>query len=323
MKKYFLACLLGIFSLSAWAQNDAGRLSISAVQPEYENIPEEARANLETKMQRLLSDCGLVSTEADRFIMTARVDITTREVNTAGMIVQRMDITFIIGDVVEEKIYATSTIHTWGIGETETKCYIQAFKNIKTNNPDLVALVNNTKDEIISYYTDNCTFLLQEAERLAAMQQYERAIANLVTVPAVCADCYTTCQNKAVEIYKQYINLEGKKLIQNARSAWLAHRDYDSATEALSILAKVNPEAQCQTQANALIKEINTQLRRIEAAKAAAAQAEWEFKMKQYEDKMELERQKQEGWNALANRFGKIEIGYKKEKAYKFGSSSK
>ena len=75
MKKYFLACLLGIFSLSAWAQNDAGRLSISAVQPEYENIPEEARANLETKMQRLLSDCGLVSTEADRFIMTGQMDL--------------------------------------------------------------------------------------------------------------------------------------------------------------------------------------------------------------------------------------------------------
>ena len=104
MKKYFLACLLGIFSLSAWAQNDAGRLSISAVQPEYENIPEEARANLETKMQRLLSDCGLVSTEADRFIMTARVDITTREVNTAGMIVQRMDISV---PVYQMDIYPT------------------------------------------------------------------------------------------------------------------------------------------------------------------------------------------------------------------------
>jgi hypothetical protein len=155
------------------------------------------------------------------------------------------------------------------------------------------------------------------------MQQYERAIANLVTVPAVCADCYTTCQNKAVEIYKQYINLEGKKLIQNARSAWLAHRDYDSATEALRILAKVNPEAQCQTQANALIKEFNTQLRRIEAAKAAAAQAEWEFKMKKYEDEMELKRQKQEGRNTLANRFGRIDIGYKRERAFKFGSSSK
>jgi hypothetical protein len=45
--------------------------------------------------------------------------------------------------------------------------------------------------------------------------------------------------------------------------------------------------------------------------------------MKKYEDEMELKRQKQEGWNALANRFGRIDIGYKRERAFKFGSSSK
>ena len=31
----------------------------------------------------------------------------------------------------------------------------------------------------------------------------------------------------------------------------------------------------------------------------------------------------QDGWNALANRFGRIDIGYKRERAFKFGSSSK
>jgi hypothetical protein len=31
----------------------------------------------------------------------------------------------------------------------------------------------------------------------------------------------------------------------------------------------------------------------------------------------------QEGWNTLANRFGRIDIGYKRERAFKFGSSSK
>ena len=89
------------------------------------------------------------------------------------------------------------------------------------------------------------------------------------------------------------------------------------------ILAKVNPDAQCQSEANLLMDEINTQLRKIEAAEAAAAKARWEFKVKQYEDKMELERQKQEAWNTLANRFGRIDIGIKREKAFKFGSSSK
>ena len=56
------------------------------MQPTYENISEEARQNLETKMQRIISGCGLASSAADRFILTARVDITEKEINTAGIV---------------------------------------------------------------------------------------------------------------------------------------------------------------------------------------------------------------------------------------------
>ena len=327
MKKIILTCLLGIFSLSIIAQEDAGRVSISAVQPTYENIPDAARANLETKMQRIISGCGLASSEADRFIMTARIDITEKEINTAGMVVQRMEITFIVGDVIEEKIYGTTTINAMGIGETETKCYIKAFQSIKPNSPELMAFINKAKDDIASYYTNSCQFIIQDADRMVGLQQYGEAIATLVAVPKVCADCYTTCQNKAMDIFNIQIEQEGKQLIQDARSAWLVKRDYDCAEKALYILATVNPDAQCQSEANLLIDEINTQLRKIEAAEAAAAKARWEFKVKQYEDKMALERQKQADkatvLGTFANRFGRIDIGFKKEKAFKLGSLRK
>ena len=327
MKKLILTCLLGIFTLFVVAQDDAGRVSISAVQPTYENISEEARQNLETKMKRLISGCGLASSESDRFIMTSRVDITTREINTAGMVVQRMEITFMIADVVEEKIYGTSTINAVGIGETDTKCFIKAFQTIRPNNPALLEFVNKAKEDIVSYYTNNCQFIIQEANRMIGMQQYGEAIAALVAVPNVCTECYTACQTKAIDIYKIQIEHEGKQFIQEARNAWLVKRDYDCAEKALDILAKVNPDAQCQSEANLLIDEINTQLRKIEAAEAAAAKARWEFKVKQYEDKMALERQKQADKAAVlgtfANRFGRIDIGFKKEKAFKLGSLRK
>lgn len=327
MKKLILTCLLGIFTLSVVAQDDAGCVSISAVQPTYENISEEARQNLETKMQRIISGCGLASSAADRFILTARVDITEKEINTAGMIVQRMEITFIVGDVIEEKVYGTTTINAMGIGETEAKCYIKAFQSIKTNTPELLAFINQAKDDIASYYTNNCQFIIQEADRMIGMQQYGEAIATLVAVPKVCTECYTACQTKAIDIYKIQIEHEGKQFIQEARNAWLVKRDYDCAEKALDILATVNPDAACQSEANLLIDEINTQLRKIEAAEAAAAKARWEFKVKQYEDKHALEVQKQADKAAIlqtfAGRFGRIDIGIKREKAFKFGSSNK
>lgn len=324
MKKYLVVCVLMLWAISLIAQNDAGKVSISAVQPTYEHIPEEARTNLETKMQRLITSSGLASSISDRFIMTSRIDITTKEVNTSGMIVQRMEITLIIGDVIEEKIYRTTTINALGIGKSETKSFINAFKAIRPNDQRLVDFVNKAKDDIVLYYLDNCPIIIQEAERLLGMQQFEQAIATLVSVPAVCEECYTTCQTKAIDIYNKKINLEGNKLIQEARSVWLVRRDYDCAAKALDLLEKVNPMAQCQSDASKLIDEINTQLRRIEAAQAAVAKARWEFKLKQYEDKMELERKKQndnaEIGKIFANRFGRIDISYKKEKASKFGS---
>lgn len=327
MKKLILTCLLGVFGLSMLAQDDAGNVSITAVQPTYENIPDAARANLETKMQRIISGCGLASSAADRFILTARVDITEKEINTAGMIVQRMEITFIVGDVIEEKVYGTTTVNATGIGETEAKCFIKAFQSIKPNTPELLAFINQAKDDIASYYANNCQFIIQEADRMIGMQQYGEAIATLVAVPKVCTECYTTCQAKAIDIYKLQIEQEGKQLIQDARSAWLVKRDYACAEKALDILAKINPSAECQSEANLLIDEINTQLRKIEAAEAAAAKARWEFKVKQYEDKMALERQKQADKAAVlgtfANRFGRIDIGFKKEKAFKLGSLRK
>ena len=77
MKKYILICLLGIFCLSIAAQSDASLVSISAVQPDYENIPKEARDKLETTMQRLITACGIANSTTDRFIMTARMDVLT------------------------------------------------------------------------------------------------------------------------------------------------------------------------------------------------------------------------------------------------------
>ena len=323
MKKYILSCLLGILSLSVSAQSDTGLVSISAIQPTNDNIPAEACTHIENNMQRLLTGCGIANSSNDRFIMTSRIDVIEKEVNSAGMIVQRMDVTFIIGDVINEKIYGTTTINALGIGDNETKSLIKAFQSIKSHNEQLENMIHAAKDKIVAYYTDNCHLVLQDAERMVGMQQYKEAIAILSGVPQVCEACYTACQTKAVDVYKLLLDHDGKQLIQNARSVWLVRRDYDCAEKALDILAKVNPHAPCQSEANALIADINKQLRKIEASKAAAAKAQWDFKLKQYEDKMELERQKQEGWNTLARRFGKIEIGYKKEKAYKFGSANK
>ena len=332
--KHILILLAFVLPLAAFCQqSDADRISISAVIPDYKDIPAEALQNLEGKLQSLVTAQGNGDRQTDRFLITARVDVTSKDITQTAppKVSMKMDITFIIGDVVEDKVYGTHTISTAGIGSNETKAYIQAFQRIKPNNPALQKFVADTKQKILDYYNGNCGFVVSDAERKAQMGQYDEAIAQLVTVPSVCADCYATCQAKSLEVYElrrkaeaAKLDKEGRELIRQARSAWSVKHDYECAQKALDLLAKVDPDAACVAEADKFVTEINAHLRKVEAQQAAAAAArakqQWEFKMRQYEDNLADRRQAQADRAAilgtLANRFGKIDIGIKKEKTY-------
>ena len=338
MKRILLLLAL-VLPLAAFCQqNDADRISISAVIPDYKDIPAEALQNLEGKLQSLVTAQGNADRQTDRFLITARVDVTNKDITQTAppKVSMKMDITFIIGDVVEDKVYGTHTISTAGIGPNETKAYIQAFQRIKSNNPALQKFVGDTKQKILDYYNDNCQFIVSDAERKVQMGQYDEAIAQLVTVPTVCADCYTTCQAKSLEVYEQRrqaeaakLDKEGRELIRQARSAWSVKHDYECAQKALDLLAKVDPDAACVAEADKFVTEINDHLRKVEARQAAAAAArakqQWEFKMRQYEDNVADRRQAQADktaiLGALVNRFGRFDINIKKERTFGWAKS--
>lgn len=297
-KSLLLAALLCLNSIviSAQQSSDYGRICVNAIQPEEQNLPEEARQSLENKLSKIVSTYGMASNGLDnRFVITSKIERISRDITqtTPARISQKLKVTIYVGDAVEDKIYAQTDVMVAGIGVTETKSLIQAFSRINANNPDITAMMDKAKANIISYYTDNCPFIIQEAEQLTNSQQYEAAIAKLIAVPNVCADCYTQCQNRAQSVYNLHINKEGLELIQSARNAWLLHKDYDCAEKALAILSQVNVQAECQSEANKLVEEINAGLRKIEASVAAQKKAEWEFRVRQYEDKIEMEKTKQ------------------------------
>lgn len=333
----FLATLLPI---AAFCQkSDADRLSIGVVLPDYENLPAEARQSLESKLQSLVASQGVGDNRtAERFLLTAKVDILNKDITQTAppKVSMKMELTLIIGDVVEDKIYGTHTMTVAGIGTNETKAYIQAFLRVKPNTPALQQFLATTKQKILEYYNSNCSFILSEAERKAKMGQYDEALTGLISVPSVCADCYTICQDKCFDVYEQRKVAErdrmdhaGKELIRQARSVWSVKHDYDCAQKALDLLAQVNPDAPCVSDADALVNEINNHLRKIEAQQAAAAAArakqQWEFKMRQYEDNLADRRQAQADKAAilstLADRFGRFDINIKKERTFGWAKS--
>ena len=263
---------------------ETGRIALKALQPAGQNVPEEARSLLESKMQKLILSQGMAENNvSDRFVMTAKVTVLQKDVTptTPAKISQKLEITFFVVDAIDKVMFSSSSLTVAGIGDNETKAFFQAFQHINTNNPQLQSFVNVAKQRIADYYTQKCEIILKEAAVLENNQEYDAAIAKLVAVPKCCAACYAKSSDAAIAVYNKKINTEGKQLIQQAKSAWIVSQDSTGAANAFTFLTQINPQASCTTEAETLWTEINTQLKKQHAE-------ELKFKKQQYTDEIRL-----------------------------------
>ncbi len=296
----WMACTL-------WAQDM--QLSITALQPEYEHIPEEARRQLENRLEQILTGNGVTSGLSDRFVLSAKVNITQRDIMPSNppKVSERLEVTLTIGDAVDNRVFGKVTVPVAGIGVSETKAQIQAYQRLSPQNEKIQALVATAKSQIVDYYTNHCADLLAAADRRAQMGERREAIASLLAVPQECHDCYTQAQDKALALYQVEIDDEAQVYLKQAQAAWNMHHDYAQAAKAYDYLLKINPHSHAVTQADALTKEIEKILRAQErsiAAKKAAEEAEqkarakevdereWNLRVQQYNDNVALRKQR-------------------------------
>lgn len=307
MKKIAIIIVIVLMSTVVKAQNH-GRLSINVVVPQLPTVPEGARAILETKLQQVATQYGFISNGLNnRFVMTTKVNITSKEVTptTPVRILHKMDVTLFIGDVIENKIYESVMFNVVGLGQSETQSMIKAFDQIKPANPKLKEFVENAERKIVEYYTNNCQFILAEANSLAQQSKYDAAIAKLMVVPEVCKECYGQCLDMIVEVYQSKIDNDGALFVQQARNKWIAARDYAAAIEALSILSEVNPKSKANSDANMLVEEINSHLRELEATAEELHKKEWDFAIKQYNERVNTQRKLIDAARDVGVAFGK------------------
>ena len=69
------------FSLNAMTESSVGDIYISVVQPERNEIPQEAVQQLENKMHQLITANGIADTDPNgRFVITAKSFIVTTDI---------------------------------------------------------------------------------------------------------------------------------------------------------------------------------------------------------------------------------------------------
>ncbi len=298
---FITAILFGTIEVLAQTNSQAteGSISINAIVAD-ESIPTEAAHNLKTKLKRALTVNGVADNGyTERFVLTAKVDVTSKDIapTTPPRISQKMEVTFMIGDVIENKLYEACTIPLAGIGVNETKAYITAFSKINPKHKDLLAMIERAKEKIRDYYTNHCGEIIRKAQTLRQMQRYDEAIFMLTSVPNVCNDCFQQCMAEAEKVYVDKINSEGMEWFNQAQNVWMKQPDAVGAAEVAAIISQINPKSSVYNKVEALRKEVSAKL-------AADEKKEWDFQMKKYDDNQQFKRSIVEACKAIGVAFG-------------------
>ncbi len=287
------ACLFA--AIGVGAQDCVLPVSVR-LDEEFTNVPQAANSMLYNAISRVVTANGL-STEAPTspFVVTVHCDVLDKS-NLPGPPVQtvyNLGVTFYLADTYTQKKFATTYITVDGVGNGETKSYIDAFKHINSRNADIKKWLNEGKAKMMNYYNSQYPNILKEAERLAAMQNYEEAMAMVLSIP-ICSKGGDKATKYGVELYTRNLNRYNLYVLNTARAIWAAGGDADAAREACSLLAQIDPEASCYGEASALMTEIKGQVR-----------SDIDFEMRQkYNDKVQLEASRIEAIRAVGVAYG-------------------
>lgn len=289
MKKFILLFLIVIqFNVNAQVKlDDFGRIILNTYLPDNNSIPAEAKKALETKLSQITTNNGMGGSSANpRFIITAILNVTTKDIvpGPPQMITQNIEVTLFVGDAITNTAFSNTIISVKGVGTNENKVLIDAIKNINPKNKEITAFLEEGKNKIINYYSTNCEFIIKDAQTSVKQENYDDAIYQLSLVPDVCQDCYFKCLDILASIYQQKIDADCKLIMNEAKVAWSASQSPEGAEKAGNLLSAIKPLASCQKELSSFVKSIESKLKADEKSR-------WQFKMKQYQDQVDHQKE--------------------------------
>ena len=297
-----ISLLLTMFQQRAAGQDkDANRLAIGAFVPDDLGLPASAKNQLEMKMKAALAKEGISSNDlGSRFVMTANVLEADKKVTATApaMIAYTLNVDVYIADIAERKSYGSTSLTLKGAGETETKAYLSALKQLNADDDRLKSLISSSKSKIVNYYNTECDNIQNQARLLSDAGKYEEAVYLLMSVPSANAVCYNKSLQQLKTVYTKYTDQQCKINLNKASQAWNSSRTYEGAQLAAGYLSNIDPLAKCYKEASdfsaQMGKEVQQQLNR-----------EWDFKMKVLASAVDLEKQYLQAYKDISESYFK------------------
>jgi hypothetical protein len=257
--------------------NDAGRIVLNTFIEDLEGVPAGALKMLKTKITQMASKNGMGGSESfPRFVMSADIDILTQDITPTAppKTALTLGVTLYIGDGIEGTVFATEYIELKGIGNNETKAYIQSFRALSPRNKKFNEFIETGKKKIIEYYNSRCDFILKEANTLADQKDFDKSITKLIEVPEVCKDCYDKAMDLSTTIFKRKMENECQENMSKSNSL-IAQ---DKWEEAANPIAGYTPDMECYPDVKSLFTKIGNHKCSVSLGKAKGAWAKRDSK---------------------------------------------
>ena len=277
MKRFSILAAIVLCSISSAAQTPESRIALTPyVEFSRERIPEVALRSLERKLASMATANGFASVSGE-FIITAMTDVLNTSVTATAppKFVSEVEVAvYVLNNpeqlIVDQKVYSLK-----GLGTSEQSAVMNAINQLNVRSTDTKRFMENVRTRMLDYYAARLPAIIAKAQSLAAMSRYEEALAALAAVPESLAE------------YPQVADL-----IADAKTK-IAQHDYAAAFREL---VKVDPNSTLFAESDAMISEISP---KIETERQEELEREKEYyeqqraqAMKEYEDSVELEKQK-------------------------------
>lgn len=280
MKKIFSIFMAALMSASVMAaETQFLPISVYAAD-DQESFPAGAKAMVENKLTQLLTKNGIAGLDyTGQFILTVTTTPLDKDVlpGPPSKIAEKMEMNLYIVDAYAKTIFSSTSFTVRGLGETETKCYLNAFSHMPLQTPAIAKFIEEGKNKIVEYYDHEGEQLIKKANYLMGQKQYEEALYWVSLIPQQSKN-YDAALAAGLQIYQAYVDNQCNINLAAARAAWAAEQNKEGAYAAGEYLANILPDAGCYGEAMELYQEIKGKVL-----------DDWKFEMKKYQDGIDLE----------------------------------
>lgn len=234
-------------------------ISIGVVVPEaHAELSEKHLSLLRTKMLQLLTSAGVSTLPNGGLLLYPELNIVDEQVVEGGLAnlsALKLEVTLVLYHFDTQTHFSSLPLSLKGHGKSKAEALRHALAGLSSHQGAFNRFWKESRPKIEEYFEAQRSSLIQRANQLAAMKQYEEALALLWSYPAGALG-EEEVLTALLGVYQRYEASSCAGLIHRAKTA-LAEKAYSAATREL---AQVDPEGACAREATQLLASIRQQI---------------------------------------------------------------